>query len=76
MTWPCIDGHNILSIDVNYELGHKPVKEHMFLLDSARRLKELYFSKAPWKEIWTKFAAVDWSPMSYLARGSPTPSHF
>ena len=74
-SFPLFTDHNILSITVNYKIGSKPNKEQMYLLDSARRLKKLNFSKAPWQDIRTKLEAINWSPMSHLARVSPTLAH-
>ena len=67
--------HSVLSMTVNWELGSTPTKEKMFLLDSARRLHNLNFNKAPWLDIKTKLKSVDWSPMSRLASINPTLAH-
>ena len=73
--FPQFTDHKILSIKVSFKLGVKPAKEEMFLLDSGRRLRRLDFTKAPWTDIRTKLKDIDWSPMSRLARVSPTIAH-
>ena len=73
--FPLFTDHKILSIKVNFKTGVRPRKEEMFLLDSGRRLRKLDFKKAPWPEIRKKLKDIDWSPMSRLARVSPTLAH-
>ena len=73
--FPQFTDHKILSITVSFKLGVMPGKEEMFLLDSGRRLRRLDFSKAPWPDIRVKLKDIDWSPMSRLARASPTLAH-
>ena len=67
--------HSVLSMTVNCELGTTPTKEQMFLLDSARRLHNLDFSKAPWLDVKKKLKSIDWSPLSRLASINPTLAH-
>ena len=74
-SFPLFTDHEIVSIKVNFQLKKMPSNEQVFLLDSAKRLRNLNFSKAPWLEIRKKLASVDWSPMSRLARVNPTLAH-
>ena len=60
---------------MNYQLSRPPPKQQVYILDSARRLKRLDFSKAPWQSIRLALKNVDWSPMSRLANTSPTVAH-
>ena len=60
---------------MNYKLEDKPVKEECFLLDSARRLRKLEFSEAPWPEIKCDLGKINFSPVSKLASSSPTLAH-
>ena len=51
--------HNILTVKVNFKLGVKPEREEMYLLDSARRLKLLDFTKASWADINKQLSLID-----------------
>ena len=46
-SFPTFTDHMAVTVGVNYTLGKPPPKQKMSLLDSARRLKVLDFSKAP-----------------------------
>ena len=50
-SFPLFTDHKVVTINVNYLLQQKPVKEEMSLLDSACRLRKLDFAKAPWPTI-------------------------
>ena len=73
--FPVFTDHSVLSIMVNCKLETTPNKEQMFILDSARRLNKLDFSKAPWLDIKKRLKSVDWSPLSRLASVNPTLAH-
>ena len=74
-SFPEFTDHSVLSVEVNFKLGVPPKKEQMFLLDSARRLHKLDFTKAPWQDIRKKLNNVDWSPLPRLASVNPTLAH-
>ena len=74
-SFPMFTDHRLVSVTVNYSLGVKPNKEECYLLDSGRRLRQLDFTKAPWPDIRRELKGLDWSPMSRLARTSPTLAH-
>ena len=73
--FPVFTDHSVLSIMVNCKLETTPNKEQMFILDSARRLNKLDFSKAPWLDIKKSLKSVDWSPLSRLASVNPSLAH-
>ena len=73
--FPLFTDHNIVTINVNYLLEQKPVKDEMTLLDSACRLRKLDFNKAPWQIIRQELAKLSWSTMSSLAMTSSTLAH-
>ena len=74
-SFPLFTDHKIVTINVNYLHEQKPVKKEMALLDSAYRLRKLDFAKAPWTNVRQELAKLNWTPMSSLAKTSPTLAH-
>ena len=67
--------HNIVTVNVCYQLGQRHNKDESALLDSARRLHMLDFSKAPWSDIRRELSKVNWALMESLASKNYTIAH-
>ena len=67
--------HSIITATTSYKVKEEKSKEHMFLLESGRRLKALDFPRAPWPAVRARLQHLDWSPMVEQARESPTAAY-
>ena len=67
--------HSVVTAITSFNLTRDVEKEEIFLLESGRRFKQLDFTKAPWPDVQTRLAELDWGPLESLAKQDVTAAH-
>ena len=67
--------HSVVTAITSFNLTRDVEKEEIFLLESGRRFKQLDFTKAPWPDVQTRLAQLNWGPLQSLAKHDVTAAH-
>ena len=71
--WATFTDHRLVIVNTSYQLSRDTrTAEQQFLCDTGRRYSLLDFFKAPWEDISTKLASINWDQMEEIAKTSPT----